>query len=151
MEPMDGEEGLEAKVTPGGSLQIDEETSYITMANLPIGESSSDVPSVLREFRQPVTVTAVEITLISAPTRERPASAQEGTASTSTPLPSAEETLEVTFKLLTRKPGDEDFTEVTTGSTEQPKVSQSKQHFHFDCQLDSLREYDLFTCRCFQC
>jgi len=121
---MDGEDGLTAKETHHGTITADEETSYITITDLPIDESSSDVPSMLSEFRQPVTVKAVEMTLISAPTAERPAPAQ-GSTTTGQP-PSAPESVEVTIKLLTRKPGDEDFTEVTVGYTEQPKVSQSK-------------------------
>lgn len=140
MEPMDGEDGLEAKVTPTGTLRIEEETSYITISKLPIGESTSDVPSMLREFLQPVTVKAVEMTLISAPTTEGPAAPALG-STTSKPTSSAQESVEVTFKLLTRKPGDENFTEVTIGSTEQPKVSQSKTKF-LHWQLDALRDYD---------
>jgi hypothetical protein len=119
------EEGLESKVTANGTVTIDEDTSYITITDLPIGDSATDVPSVLREFRQPVTVKAIEMTLISAPTTERPASDQ-GSATPSQP-PSAKQSSEVTFKVLTRKPGDDDFTEVSIGSSQRPEVSTRKE------------------------
>ena len=125
MDPMDGDEGLESEVTPNGAVTIDEETSFITISNAPIGQTPSEVPSVLREFRQPVTVKAIEMTLISAPTTERPASDQ-GSATPSQP-PSAKQSSEVTFKVLTRKPGDDDFTEVSIGSSQRPEVSTRKE------------------------
>ena len=126
MDPMDGDEGLESEVTPNGAVTIDEETSFITISNAPIGQTPSEVPSVLREFRQPVTVTAVEMVLISAGSVERPSSGQGNATSRETPA--AKDSVEVTVKLLTRRPGEEDFTEVPTDSTEQPKVRIREDH-----------------------
>ena len=117
---MDGEEGLEAEVRPGGALRVDEDTSYLTFTKLPIAAGSSDIPSVLRVFRQPVTVKGLKTTLRSPRLTSTTAETQEGTTSRQ-PIP-REEPVEVTVKLLTKKPGDRDFTEVTDSSTQQPKV-----------------------------
>ena len=121
---MDGEEGLEADVRPEGPLRIDEDTSYLTFTNLPIVAGSSDIPSVLRVFRQPVTVKGVEITLRSPRLTSTTAETQDSTTSRQPTL--TKEPVAVTVKLLTKKPDDTDFTEVTDYSTQQPKVKTNE-------------------------
>jgi len=118
LEPMDGEKGLEAKVTPGGTLTIDEDTSYLTITKMPIGQSSSDIPSVERRFREPVSLRAVVMTLRSPKSTSAPSQPETGTQQ-----PAAQEKLvEVTLTLQTKKPGEDDFTPLIDDSTGEPKV-----------------------------
>ena len=139
---MDGEEGLEAEVRPAGALTIDGDTSYLTFTKLPIAAGSSDIPSVLRVFRQPVAVKGLGITLRSPRLTSTPAETQEGTTSRQ-PIP-REEPVELTVKLLTKKPGDEDFTEVTDPSTQRPKVTLQRNSIQLDLTHDRTHLHTTF-------
>ena len=129
LDPMDGDEGLEAEVSPAGTLTIDENTSYLIFTKLPIAPGSSDIPSVVRVFRQPVAVKGFAITLRSPRLTSTPAETQEGTTSRQ-PIP-REEPVAVTFKVLTKKPGDGDFTEVTDYSNQPPEVKLKDNDIDF--------------------
>ena len=120
LDPIDGDKGLEAGVTASGTLAIDEETSYLTITKLPIGGSSSDIPSVERVFNKPVNVRAVVLTLRSPKSISAPSQPETGTQQPTT----QEEVVEVTLTLLTKKPGDNDFTELIDDSTNRPKVNR---------------------------
>ena len=116
---MDGEEGLESDVTPAGGLTIDEATSYLTIAELPIDPSSSEVPSVERKFRKPVRITALLMTLRSPPSSPAPS---QSVTSTTPQSVAGEKSVQVTVTLLTKKPGDDSFTPLIDDSNNRPKV-----------------------------
>jgi len=115
---MDGDKGPEARVTVGGTLKIDEETSYLTITKLPIDGTSSDIPSVERVFSKPVNVRAVVLTLRSPKSTSDPSQPETGTQQPTT----QEEVVDVTLTLQTRKLGETDFTELIDDSTNLPKV-----------------------------
>lgn len=123
LEPMDGEQGLESSVRPTGNLTINDETSYLTITVLPIGEGQSDIPSVERQFNRPVNVRGVVITLRSPESTSATGQPETGTT---TPQPAAQQRpINVTLTFLTKKPGDEDFSPLTDSSTNLPKVRGS--------------------------
>lgn len=123
---MDGEKGLEASITAEGTLTVDENTSYLTITQLPTAEASSDVPTVLRAFREPVQVKALVVTLRSAKSTVAPTGTQESTTSRQ---PAPQETITVTVTLRIKKPGDDTFTDVIDDSTGQQKVTRQTQIF----------------------
>ena len=121
MEPMDGQKGLESSITAKGTLTVDENTSYLTITQLPISQASSDIPSVLRVFREPVQVRAFVVTLRSAESTSVPSGTQESTTSRQ---PTPQEPVTVTVTLRVKKPGDNTFTDVIDDSTGRQKVTR---------------------------
>ena len=110
---MDGDNDLESQVTADGALTIDDQTSYVSITELPISQSSGTFPSVERKFRRPVRITALRTTLRST--------SQPGEGTTTTPAPE-QQPAEATVTLLTKKPGDTNFTPLLDEATNQPKV-----------------------------
>ena len=117
---MDGERGLESEVTPVGGLTVDEANSYLTITDLPVDPSSSDVPGVERKFRRPVRITALLMTL--RPPQSASAPSQPVTSASTPEFVAGGRSVQVTVTLLTKKPGDTTFTPLTDDSTNQPKV-----------------------------
>ena len=120
LERMDGEEGLDPEVTPIGGLTVDEQTSFLRITDLPIDPSSSDIPGVELRFRQPIKVTAVVLSSRS-PATSAPTGLPAATTTTSRTA-AGERQVEVTLTLLTKKPGDDEFTPLIDDNTNQPRV-----------------------------
>ncbi|XP_038044982.1 mucin-3A-like [Patiria miniata] len=121
LEPMDGEKGLEPEVKAAGDLTIDSQTSYLTITQLPIDPSSSDIPSVELLFRQPIKVTAVVLASRSPQATSAP-TGQPAASTTTSRTAAGERLTEVTLTLSTKKPDDDEFTTLVDDNTNQPKV-----------------------------
>ena len=123
LEPVDGEEGPLTSVRAEGNLTFEDSSSKATFTQLPIDQSASDIPSVVQIYRQPVKIKAVVLALASIQPTSSPAETP------ATPTPAAQEPhLVVTLTLETKKPGDDDFTQLSDGSASTAKVRPGKKN-----------------------
>ena len=139
MEPMDGSEGLEANVTSEGTLSIDENNSNLKITNLPANDGSSDIPSVVRSFREPVRVNALVVTLRSVQSAIVSSGTEEGSTS-GQPTP-GEAAITVMVTLGIKKQGDTVFSNVvdeSTGLTSVSRLNPTQEQYPFPrTQIDS--------------
>ena len=110
---MDTQAGVQVTVSPFGSLEIDSETSVLTIGTLSGGEGTGSIPGVLRNFFPPVSLRGIRLTWLSAESTSTPE--LPGTEASTTPEHAGvqEETILVHLKVLIKRSGDEEFTEVS--------------------------------------